>query len=238
MTFKSRSMTATMLSAALLALPLMIACSANPAPASAAAAAALPSPAIDASAEQGRQKAVLAGGCFWGVQGVFAHVKGVDRVVSGYSGGTEATANYNQVSSGRTGHAEAVEITYDPSVISYGQILRIFFSVATDPTQLNMQFPDEGPQYRNEIFAVGPEQQKVAAAYIQQLGKTGAFKQPIVTKVSPLKAFYPAEANHQDYLFDNPRAPYIMLYDAPKLKDLQARFPDRWRAKPVLVRAS
>ena len=207
---------------------------------SAVAAERLPAPAVDspAAAPKTLQKAVLAGGCFWGVQGVFAHVNGVSRVISGYSGGTAQTAHYKLVSAGRTTHAEAVEITFDPSVISYGEILRIFFSVATDPTQLNAQHPDVGPQYRNEIFAVNEGQAKIARAYIAQLGQAKAFPKPIVTKVSALRAFYPAEAYHQNYLFENPTQPYIVKFDLPKLQDLRAKFPERWRAKPVLVRKS
>ena len=230
---KMQSLKATALAAMLLAAPLA-AC------AQAAAAERLPAPAVDirAPAPKALQKAVLAGGCFWGVQGVFAHVNGVTRVVSGYSGGTAQTADYRVVSSGRTGHAESVEITFDPSVISYGEILRIFFSVATDPTQLNAQYPDSGPQYRNEIFATNDEQAKVARAYIAQLGQAKAFAKPIVTKVSALKAFYPAEAYHQNYLFEHPNAPYIVRYDRPKIEDLRAKFPDRWRPKPVLVAKS
>jgi len=230
---KMQSLKATALAAMLLAAPLA-AC------AQAAAAERLPAPAVDirAPAPKALQKAVLAGGCFWGVQGVFAHVNGVTRVVSGYSGGTAQTADYRVVSSGRTGHAESVEITFDPSVISYGEILRIFFSVATDPTQLNAQYPDSGPQYRNEIFAANDEQAKVARAYIAQLGQAKAFAKPIVTKVSALKAFYPAEAYHQNYLFEHPNAPYIVRYDRPKIDDLRAKFPDRWRPKPVLVAKS
>jgi peptide-methionine (S)-S-oxide reductase len=206
----------------------------------AVAAVRLPAAAVDspAAAPKALQKAVLAGGCFWGVQGVFAHVNGVTRVVSGYSGGTAETAHYKLVSGGRTTHAEAVEITFDPSVISYGEILRIFFSVATDPTQLNAQHPDVGPQYRNEIFAVNEGQARIARAYIAQLGRAKVFPKPIVTKVSLLKAFYPAEAYHQNYLFENPTQPYIVKYDLPKLQDLRAVFPERWRAKPVLVRKS
>lgn len=195
----------------------------------------LPAPVTDASGGTGLQKAVLAGGCFWGVQAVFAHTTGVTRSVSGYAGGTAETADYDLVSSGRTDHAEAVEVTFDPRKISFGRILQIFFSVATDPTQLDMQFPDIGPQYRNEIFYIGDEQRKVAQAYIAQLTAAKAYAQPIVTKLSPLKAFYLAEGYHQDYLFKNPNQPYIVRYDQPKIRALKALFPEQFAEKPVRV---
>lgn len=195
----------------------------------------LPSPAVDVPAKAGLQTAVLSGGCFWGVQGVFQHVKGVTRVVSGYAGGKAATAHYEIVGTGTTGHAESVQITYDPKQISYGQILRIFFSVATDPTQVGGQFPDRGPQYRTEVFYTNAEQQRVATAYIAQLGKARAFERPIVTRVDPLTAFYPAEAYHQDFLTLNPNQGYIATYDIPKVQALRQLFPASYRARPVLV---
>lgn len=179
--------------------------------------------------------AVLAGGCFWGVQGVFAHVKGVTKVVSGYAGGSSATARYDAVSSGMTKHAEAVRITYDPAQISYAEILRIFFSVATDPTEVNRQGPDIGPQYRNEIFYTSPDQQRVAAAYIAQLNAAKAFPRKIATKVTAAPKFYAAEKHHQDYLTRNPRQPYIVVHDLPKVAALKTIFPERYRADPVLV---
>ena len=186
--------------------------------------------------------AVLAGGCFWGVQGVFAHVKGVRQAVSGYAGGEAATASYEQVGAGMTGHAEAVEVVFDPRVISFGQLLQIYFSVATDPTQLNRQFPDEGPQYRGEVFASSPAQAAAARAYIAQLDAAGEFSHPIVTRVDPLKGFYPAEAYHQDYLLLHPDQPYIASYDLPKVAALKALFP-AWvpgaaAADPGLTRGS
>lgn len=183
------------------------------------------------------ETAVLAGGCFWGVQGVFAHVKGVTEVVSGYSGGAAATAHYEMVGTGRTGHAEAVKITFDPRQISYGQILQIFFSVATDPTQLDHQFPDEGPQYRSEVFFTNADQQAVAAAYIAQLDRAKAFGKPIVTRVDPLKSFFPAERYHQNYLTLHPDQPYIAAYDIPKVTALKSLFPEAYRAAPVLVKS-
>lgn len=200
-----------------------------------AAARALPPAAVDLPATGGKQTIILAGGCFWGVQGVFQHVKGVEKAVSGYAGGSRATANYALVSAGATGHAEAVQVTYDPSVISLGEILRIFFSVATDPTQLNMQHPDHGPQYRNDIFVSTPDQKRVVTAYIAQLQAAKPYPKPIVTKVSANTGFYPAEAYHQDYLTLNPTQPYIAMYDMPKIADLKRLFPARYRPKPVLV---
>jgi peptide-methionine (S)-S-oxide reductase len=203
-------------------------------------AAVLPAPAVDQPAAQngGLQTAVLAGGCFWGVQAVFQHTKGVTKVVSGYAGGSKETADYEIVSSGRTGHAESVEVTFDPSVISYGSILQIYFSAAHDPTELNRQGPDEGPQYRSEIFTSDETQRKVAAAYIAQLDHAGAFKQPIATKVGTLTEFYPAEAYHQDYATLHPNNLYIVYNDLPKVENLKRLFPDRYRQTPVLVAAA
>jgi peptide-methionine (S)-S-oxide reductase len=196
----------------------------------------VPPPAIDKQAAQGTSEvAVLAGGCFWGVQGVFQHVAGVTNAVSGYAGGAKETAHYELVGSGRTGHAESVRITYDPRKISYGRLLQIYFSVAHNPTELNRQGPDSGTQYRSAIFPTNAEQARVASAYIAQLNQAHAFKAAIVTKVEPDKNFYPAEAYHQDYLTRNPRQPYIVFNDLPKITDLQRVFPDLYRADPVLV---
>ena len=188
---------------------------------------ALPDPRLDvpASATKGDQTAVFAGGCFWGVEAVFEHVKGVRQATSGYSGGNAGTANYQAVGTGRTGHAEAVKVVYDPGQVSYGQLLKVYFSVAHDPTQLNRQSPDSGPQYRSQIFTTSVVQQKVANAYIAQLTAAKAFAAPIVTRVEPLKAFYPAEVHHQNYLSLHPNEPYIVYNDAPKLVHLKAMFP-------------
>ncbi|MGY6271558.1 peptide-methionine (S)-S-oxide reductase MsrA [Achromobacter denitrificans] len=199
-------------------------------------AAIIPPPALDQPAHASMpQKAVLAGGCFWGVQAVFQHVKGVTRAVSGYAGGQADTANYDAVSSGRSGHAEAVEITYDPAQVSYGQLLQIYFSVAHDPTQLNRQGPDSGPQYRSAVFPANDDQREVAKAYIAQLNKAGAYSRPLATAIEPLRAFYPAEDYHQDYLVRHPYSMYIMVNDIPKIENLARMFPDRYRDKPVLV---
>jgi peptide-methionine (S)-S-oxide reductase len=201
-------------------------------------AVVIPAPAIDAAPASGIQTAVVAGGCFWGVQGVFQHVAGVVNAVSGYAGGTKATADYQTVSSGRTGHAESVEIKYDPKKISYGKILQIYFSVVHDPTQLNRQGPDTGPQYRSAIFTTSDEQKKVAEAYIAQLNGAKVFSRPIVTKVGALEAFYPAEAYHQDYLTLHPNQPYIAYNDLPKVENLKKLFADNYIEKPTLVSAS
>jgi peptide-methionine (S)-S-oxide reductase len=199
----------------------------------------VPPPEVDASgAGAGQEVAVLAGGCFWGVQGVFQHVKGVGSAVSGYAGGDERAAQYETVSGGGTGHAESVQITFDPHQITYGQLLQIFFSVAHDPTELNRQGPDEGPQYRSAIFPASSEQARIAEAYIAQLEKARVFTSPIVTKVEPGRRFYAAEDYHQDYLTLHPRQPYIVINDMPKLADLERLFPERYRKDPVLVRAA
>ncbi|MEO8812373.1 MAG: peptide-methionine (S)-S-oxide reductase MsrA [Caulobacteraceae bacterium] len=199
-----------------------------------AAPARLPAPALDLpAASTGEQTAVLSGGCFWGVQGVFEHVRGVTRVVAGYAGGKGATANYELVSTGTTGHAESVRITFDPKQISYGEILRIYFAVATDPTQVNRQFPDQGPQYRSEIFYINAGQKSVARAYIAQLTAARAFHAPIATRVDPFSGFFPAEAYHQDYLVHHPDAVYIATYDMPKVAALRSLFPRDYRASPV-----
>lgn len=197
----------------------------------------IPAPAQDLPpAGHGPQKAIFAGGCFWGVQGVFQHVKGVQRAVSGYSGGTAPTAAYELVSRGNTGHAESVEITYDPAQISYGTLLQIFFSVAHDPTQLNRQGPDVGTQYRSAIFATSPEQLKIAQAYIAQLDAAKRFGKPIVTRLEDKPSFFPAEMHHQDYMTENPRSPYIVFNDLPKVENLKRLFPERFRSEPVLVK--
>ncbi len=198
-----------------------------------AAAAAVPSPALDepTAKASGSETSVLAGGCFWGLQLVYEHVKGVKSVSAGYSGGDASTADYESVSTGKTGHAESVSITFDPSQISYGQILRIFFSVAHNPTELNQQGPDIGTQYRSAIFYSSPEQERIARAYITQLNSAKVFPKEIVTQVAPLKKFYPAEAYHQDYAVHHPGDPYIMINDAPKVKNLRNEFPDIYTGK-------
>jgi peptide-methionine (S)-S-oxide reductase len=208
-----------------------------PALGSAASAVTIPASAVDepSGTPSGHETAVLAGGCFWGVQGVFEHVKGVDRAVSGYAGGTEATAHYDLVSTGTTGHAESVQITYDPSQISYGQLLQIYFSVVHDPTQLNRQGPDEGTQYRSAIFAQNETQKRIADAYIAQLDKAKVFDAPIVTRIENAAEFVPAEAHHQDFLNSNPTYPYIAINDMPKLDNLKRQYPDLYREQPVLV---
>ena len=197
------------------------------------AASPLPAPVVDipAASVKGPQTAVFAGGCFWGVEAVFRHVKGVSKAVSGYAGGSANTADYDRVSTGSTGHAESVEVTYDPAQVSYGALLRIFFSVAHDPTQLNRQGPDYGTQYRSAIFFTNDEQKRVAQGYIEQLGQAKVFPRPIVTQVVPLPAFYPAEAYHQNYLALHPTEPYIVMHDLPKLTQLKQQFPDRYVAK-------
>ncbi|MEI7679870.1 MAG: peptide-methionine (S)-S-oxide reductase MsrA [Betaproteobacteria bacterium] len=192
-----------------------------------AAVVVLPDPVSDAplAAKSSSQTAVFAGGCFWGIEAVFEHVKGVTQAVSGYSGGTAETADYQKVSSGRTAHAEVVQVTYDPSKVSYGQLLKVFFSVAHDPTQLNRQGPDTGPQYRSAIFTVDAAQQRAAQAYIAQLQTAKSFPRPIVTEVVALKAFYMAESYHQDYVVHHPDQPYIIYNDLPKVAALKKQFP-------------
>ena len=193
----------------------------------------LPAPSADVPATGGLQTAILSGGCFWGVQGVFEHVRGVKQVLAGYAGGKRGTANYELVSTGITGHAESVQITFDPRQITYGEILRIFFSVATDPTQVNRQFPDEGTQYRSEVFYADAAQKMVAVRYIAQLNAAKVFRRPIATRVDPDTGFFRAEDYHQDYLVHHPEAPYIATYDLPKVAALKAMFPDQYRAVPV-----
>ena len=204
---------------------------------SAEPAVALPAPALGEAADSAaaEEKVVLAGGCFWGVQAVFQHVKGVSEAVSGYAGGDKETAAYEQVSSGRTGHAESVEVTFDPHVVSYGTILQIYFSVAHNPTELNYQGPDSGTQYRSEIFAESDAQRQVANAYIAELAAAKTFSAPIVTRVEALRGFYPAEAYHQNYATLNPESPYIAANDAPKVENLWKLFPDAFLQKPKLV---
>jgi peptide-methionine (S)-S-oxide reductase len=200
-------------------------------------AVVIPPPALDQPAGQGAatEVAVLAGGCFWGMQGVFQHVDGVSNAVSGYAGGSEKTASYRIVTTGTTGHAESVRVTFDPRRISYGRILQIYFSVAHDPTQLDRQGPDEGTQYRSAIFPTSPEQERIAKAYIAQLDKARAYHAPIVTRIEPSQTFYPAEDYHQDYLTLHPTQPYIVYNDLPKIGNLKRIFPDAYRAKPALV---
>lgn len=197
-----------------------------------------PAPTMEAPAPDGIETAVFAGGCFWGVQGVFQHVDGVLAAVSGYAGGDAAAAHYREVGTGRTGHAEAVQVTYDPSKLSYGRLMQIFFSVAHDPTQLDRQGPDVGPQYRSAIFPVDAAQARAASAYIAQLGQAKAFDAAIATKIEPGRAFYPAEAYHQDFLTLNPTHPYIVVNDLPKIEALRRFFPELYRPEPVLVAAS
>jgi peptide-methionine (S)-S-oxide reductase len=200
-------------------------------------AVVIPAPEADVPASDGIQTAVLAGGCFWGVQGVFQHTKGVVSAVSGYAGGSQMNAKYELVSTGTTGHAESVRIKYDPQKISYGKILQIFFSVVHDPTQLNHQGPDTGTQYRSAIFTTSDAQKKVAQAYIAQLDAAKVFPRSIVTKVGPLEGFYPAETYHQDYLTLHPSQPYIAYNDLPKIENLKKIFAENYQEKPTLVRS-
>ena len=205
------------------------------------AAVPLPPPALDAPLTQATQPtqetAVFAGGCFWGVQAVFQHTRGVLNAVSGYAGGDKATASYALIGSGRTGHAESVQITFDPKQISYGKLLQIYFSVAHDPTQLNRQGPDAGTQYRSEIFYLDASQKQVAERYIAQLDATHVFPRKIVTQLAPLAGFYRAEDYHQDYATLNPYSPYIVHFDQPKIASLKTLMPELYRDKPVLVAA-
>jgi peptide-methionine (S)-S-oxide reductase len=200
----------------------------------------LPAPVYDTplARASGIETAVLSGGCFWGVQGVFEHVRGVTRVVSGYAGGAAGTARYEIVSTGTTGHAESVRIDFDPHRISYGEILRVYLSVAHDPTELNRQGPDEGTQYRSEIWASNPVQAQIATAYIRQLSDQHVFASPIVTRVDRYRGFYPAESYHQDYLIHNPDAPYIVFNDLPKIENLKRLYPWLYSASPVTVQGA
>jgi len=201
-------------------------------------AVVIPPPAMDEKAASGTEKAIFAGGCFWGVQGVFQHVKGVSKAESGYTGGSAENAVYETVGTGRTGHAESVEITYDPSKVTYGQLLQVYFSVAHNPTELNYQGPDQGTQYRSTIFAENDAQKKIAESYIAQLDKAKVFSKPIVTTLETGKTFYPAEEYHQDFLTLNPTYPYIVYNDLPKVENLKTMFPALYSEKPVLVLAS
>lgn len=200
----------------------------------------VPAPTADMKAPAGAktETAVFAGGCFWGVQGVFQHVKGVTNAVSGYAGGDATTAKYETVGSGRTGHAESVRISYDPQQISYGKLLQIYFSVAHDPTELNRQGPDSGTQYRSTVFAQDADQARIAKAYIDQLNAAKTFSKPLATTIEQGKGFYTAEGYHQDYLTLNPNQPYIVINDMPKITDLKKLFPDVYKAQPSLVSAA
>jgi peptide-methionine (S)-S-oxide reductase len=197
----------------------------------------IPAPAVDtpAAAATGMETAVLAGGCFWGLQGMFEHVSGVTKVVAGYSGGSKATAHYEMVGTERTGHAESIEITFDPKKVSYGQLLRLYFSVAHDPTELDRQGPDTGNSYRSEIFFKSPTQERIARAYVAQLATAKVFDGPIVTKIDAFQAFYPAEGYHQDFLIHNPTHPYIVRNDLPKIAALKRVYPQLYRETPVTV---
>ena len=197
------------------------------------AAAPVPAPTLDTprATSPGKQTTVFSGGCFWGVQAVFQHVKGVVTATSGYAGGSARTADYETVSTGETGHAESVQVVFDPSQITYGELLRVFFSVAHDPTQLNRQGPDEGTQYRSAIFYTSDEQKKIAEAYIAQLDNAKVFPRKIVTQVASLQAFYPAEAYHQNYAAFHPNQPYILFNDAPKVEHLKQEFPNLYTGK-------
>ncbi len=217
---------------------VVVACGVAPACA-AEPAVAIPVPALDNPKADGPlQTAVLAGGCFWGVQGVFEHVKGVHQVLSGYAGGKQNTAQYEEVSSGTTGHAESVQVTFDPKEVSYGELLRVYFSVAHDPTQLNRQGPDSGTQYRSSIFYSNETQQKIALAYIAQLDAAHVYSNKIVTRVDSLPGFFAAEKYHQDYLVHNPHQPYIEINDLPKIAHLKQMLPQMYADRPVLVAAN
>jgi peptide-methionine (S)-S-oxide reductase len=202
-------------------------------------AVVIPSPALDnPKTSRSPQTAVIAGGCFWGVHGVYQHVRGTRQVLSGYSGGTKATADYETVSRGASAHAEAVEIRFDPSELSYGEILQVFFSVVHDPTQLDRQGPDIGAQYRSAIFYADESQKRIAEAYMAQLDRAKVFRRPIVTRLERLTAFYPAEDYHQDFLIKNPSYPYIVFHDLPKIANLKSVFPARYREQPVTAQSS
>ena len=198
----------------------------------------IPAPAADPVSSAASETAVLAGGCFWGQQGVFEHVKGVTRVVAGYSGGKKETASYNLVTTETTNHAEAVEITFDPRIVSFGDLLKVYFSVAHDPTQLNRQGPDTGSSYRSEIFFNSPMQEKIATAYVKQLGDAHIFSGRIVTRIEANKGFYPAEGYHQDYLIHNPDAGYIVVNDLPKIEALKQVWPSMYREQPVMLKTA
>lgn len=219
------------------ALLLLVLLALSGLPARAETSTIIPAPAYDIreTSSDNLSTAVLAGGCFWGVQAIFQHVKGVESAVSGYAGGEMASAHYHDVSSGRTGHAESVKIIFDPRIVTYGQILQIYFSVAHDPTQLDRQGPDVGTQYRSAIFYADDSQRTTAERYIAQLNQVHAFRQRIVTRLEPLQAFYPAESYHQDYLVLHPNSPYIIINDQPKLENLHRLYADRYRTEPKLV---
>ncbi len=229
--FSPRQMLGVLLFVPFVALTANAASAAEP-------AVVIPPPALDAPATGGKQTVVLAGGCFWGVQAVFQHTKGVTAAVSGYAGGEKQTAHYEMVGSGRTGHAESVAVTFDPQQISYGKILQIYFSVAHNPTELNRQGPDTGTQYRSAIFYANDEQKRIAGAYIAELDKAKAFPRPIVTKLEALHGFYPAEDYHQDFAVVHPSYPYIVFNDLPKVENLKRLFAADYRAAPVTVMAS
>ncbi|KQN43940.1 methionine sulfoxide reductase A [Pseudomonas sp. Leaf48] len=197
----------------------------------------IPPPTLDEITQARSETAIFAGGCFWGVQGVFQHVKGVKSAVSGYAGGAADTAQYERVSGGDTGHAESVEVTFDPNQVSYGSLLQIYFSVAHNPTELNRQGPDSGTQYRSAIFTKSAEQQRVAQAYITQLDAARSFDKPIATQLETFNGFYPAEEEHQDFLTEHPTYPYIVINDLPKVAQLKQLYPDRYQDQPVLVKA-
>jgi peptide-methionine (S)-S-oxide reductase len=201
---------------------------------------AIPVAAVDApkASAPASETAVLAGGCFWGMQGVFEHVRGVTKVVSGYSGGAKATAHYELVGTEMTGHAESIQVTFDPRVVSFGEILRVYFSVAHDPTELNRQGPDSGASYRSEIFFASAMQEKIARAYVAQLAAAHTFKDPIVTKIEKLNGFYAAEGYHQDFLIHNPNYPYIVFNDLPKIAALKRVLPEMYRDKPVMLQTN
>ncbi len=223
----SRTILGTGFAALALAAAVMLALSQAP-----QAAGNLPDPSIDEHASNGNtETAVLAGGCFWGMEGVFEHVKGVRDVVSGYAGGHTSNPSYEEVSSGITGHAESVRVTYDPSRVTYGQLLKVYFEVAHDPTELNRQGPDSGTQYRSAVFYTNPEQKRIAEAYIAKLQSAHAFPRPIVTQVAPLNGFHEAEGYHQDYLDHHPNQPYIVINDLPKITHLRQQLPALYVSK-------
>jgi len=229
----ARPYAVTLLATVLAALtPVVASCAESATP--------IPAPVVDEAVAptHASETAVLAGGCFWGVQKVFQHVKGVQRAVSGYAGGAQSTAEYETVSTGRTGHAESVQISFDPSIVSYGTILRIFFSVAHDPTQIDRQGPDFGTQYRSEIFTLNDEQKRVAESYVRQLDQSGVFGRKIATRIDPLQGFYSAEAYHQDFATLHPDNSYIAHYDLPKVRSLEQLYPEHYRTDPVLVSAA
>jgi peptide-methionine (S)-S-oxide reductase len=229
-------MTRTRIVAAAAALALSIGLLGQISAVSAETAVRVPAPALDPASPVKTETAIFAGGCFWGVQGVYQHVAGVTSAVSGYTGGTARDAVYGTVSTGTTGHAESVKVTFDPAKVSYGQLLQVYFSVVADPTQLNRQGPDSGTQYRSALFPTNARQLETARAYLAQLGKAGIWPRPIVTRIERAQAFFPAEGYHQDYLTRHPDAPYIRINDAPKVAGLKALYPKLWREKPVLVR--